>query len=144
MPRAVPIGLCLAALLTGCGDSGLDTSELQREGRQICSQADRQLRAIPEPHDTAATVETARRTISVTQRAIDRLAALDPPGDVEGDYKRLLADLRTQQRLANELITKTQQLDSAGAARIVERDEQLRQRTAEAARRIGIPSCVRP
>ncbi len=96
-------------LLTACGgDSSSTTTTLSRSAYiaradAICATVDQAIRAIPTPRTTNQLVASADKTLAITEPAVRRLRALDPPADFAADARTMVDGIAEQVVLIRRL-----------------------------------------
>src|SRR3712207_6770632 len=99
MRARAAIGVGLLALAAGCGGGGLSKSELVAKGDAICTRVNEQIRKEPAPKSTEDLERLARRTVEISRPAIEDMEALEPPGELEDEFKAFVASLKRQRDL---------------------------------------------
>ena len=94
--------LLLLVVVAGCG-GGLSKSELVAKGDAICKRINTRMAKEPDPKTTADLQRLAKRTVELSDPAIDDMEALEPPSDLEDDFKKFVASLKRQRDLTKEI-----------------------------------------
>ena len=101
-------GLSLLVLVAACG-GGLTKSQLVAKGDAICKRINTRMAKEPDPTTTADLQRLAKRTVELSDPAIDDMEALEPPSELESEFENFLASLKRQRNL-------TQKIGQAAAA----------------------------
>ena len=110
----------IAVPIAACG-GGLSKSELVANGDAICKRVNARMAKEPEPKSAADLEALAERTVEISDPAIDDMAALEPPGELEQDFDEFVASLREQRDLTKQIgaaagAGDTAKLEEVGAA----------------------------
>lgn len=139
--------LVLLALLAGCGGGQLSAAEYRAQARKICTDTAKATKAVEQPtrSTTAAIVDYFQRLLDTNERSADRLAALDPPDELQRAHDDALAASR---RGADEVRRLIGELKGGKDPRQVLTAAQpklraLGQEAGAAAKRLGVPECAR-
>ena len=92
----------LLLLVVGCG-GGLSKQELVAKGDAICKRINTQMAKEPDPKTTEDLQRLANRTVELSDPAIDDMEALEPPSDLEADFKKFVASLKRQRDLTKQI-----------------------------------------
>jgi hypothetical protein len=147
MRRPFAVAITLAALLAGCGggDDQLSASEYRAEAKRICTDADKETKAVQQPTraTNAAIADYFRKLSKANERATQRFEELDPPDELEKAHDDALAANKAGTEEVQKLIS---DLEDGGDARTVlqgaqSRLKELGKRADEAAKRLGVPEC---
>jgi hypothetical protein len=141
------LALCLTSSLAACGgDDALSTSEYRGEARKICQEADRATSAVERPTRTtnAAIASYFERLMNVNRKTSEQFGELEPPEELKAKHEAALAANRDGVKEVERLVA---ELRRGGDARALlqaaqGRLQQLSQRSAEAARALGVPECA--
>ena len=95
-------GLSLLVLVAACG-GGLSKSQLVAKGDAICKRINTRMAKEPDPKTTADLQRLAKRTVELSDPAIDDMEELEPPSDLEDDFKKLVASLKRQRDLTKKI-----------------------------------------
>jgi hypothetical protein len=95
-------GLLLLLLVAACG-GGLSKSELVAKGDAICKRINTRMAKEPDPKTTADLQRLAKRTVELSDPAIEDMEELEPPSELEGDFKKFVASLKDQRDLTKKL-----------------------------------------
>jgi hypothetical protein len=91
----------LLLLVAGCG--GLSKDELVAKGDAICKRVNARMAKEPDPQSASDLELLAKRTVALSDPAIAEMKALDPPGELQPDFKRFVASLRRQRDLTKQI-----------------------------------------
>ena len=94
--------LLLLVLLAGCG-GGLSKNELVAEGDKICSRVNKEIAKEPDPKSAADLERLAKRTVEISDPAIEDMEALEPSGDVKKDFDAFVASVKEQRDLTKQI-----------------------------------------
>jgi hypothetical protein len=96
------VALLLFLPVAGCG-GGLSKGELVAEGDKICERVNEEIAKEPEPKDAAGLERLARKTVEISDPAIEDMEALEPPGELEADVEKFVASLKKQRDLTEQI-----------------------------------------
>jgi hypothetical protein len=131
----------VAALAGGCGgDDRLSREEFTRRATAICTPAQQQLRALPQPQSLPELVAYAQEARDLTASAVEQLQELRPPEELEGAYGRYLDRAERVVELLDELEAAAAAEDAAETRRLVDQIAGAAQ-TRALARAAGIAAC---
>ena len=91
----------LLLLVAGCG--GLSKDELVAKGDTICKRVNTHMAKEPEPQSARDLERLAKRTVALSDPAIADMEALDPPGELQSDFKKFVASLKRQRDLTKKI-----------------------------------------
>ena len=92
------VALLLLLLLAGCGGGGLSKSELVAKGDKICARVNKEVAKEPDPKSAADLERLAKRTVEISDPAIEDMEALEPPDELEKDFDAFVASLKRAAR----------------------------------------------
>jgi len=138
------MGTCLV-LAAGCGgdEDGVDTDAFPAEANAICADYEEKIATIPPPQeDLDEWAAIAGDIGDLLEAGVNKLDALEPPGDLSERYDEWLA-------LKRESLSATRDLQDAGAAanqelisEALDRIEQSESRADEIAAELGLDECA--
>lgn len=135
--------LVLVVVLAGGGTSERDPGvEFRAQARTVCAAAQRQVAGLKTPSDLTDLVSVAHQAARISGRTRVRLAALTPPAAISARMPALLASLRRQQRLADQLAAAAARGSRSAARKLIARGRQEDVRTGRAAQRVGLQACA--
>lgn len=149
MRRLLPfLSLALVTVVfAACGgDDGMSTSEYRAEAKKICTEADKATESVQEP--TRATSDAIsdyfQRLLDANDKTTKRFEALDPPEDLQKAHDDALA---ANEAGVTEVRRVIDELEGGGDPREVltqaqTRLQDLSRRSADAAKRLGVPECA--
>jgi len=117
MRTRAAVALLVPALVAGCG-GGLSKSELVAKGDAICARVNKQIAKEPDPKTAADLERLAQRTVEISGPAIKDMEALEPPGELEGDFDKFVASLKRQRDLTQQIGEAAGDGDTAKVQRI--------------------------
>ena len=138
MHAAAPLLLLL--LVTACG-GGLSKSELVAKGDAICKRVNTRMAKEPDPKTTADLQRLAKRTVELSDPAIDDMEALEPPSELEDDFKKFVASLKRQRDLTKELGDAAGKDDTAKIQEIGTKAQKQQDEYRRLTGRIGFKEC---
>jgi hypothetical protein len=94
--------LLLLLLVAACG-GGLSKQELVAKGDAICKRINTRMAKEPDPKTTKDLKRLADRTVELSDPAIDDMEKLDPPSELEADFKKFVASLKKQRDLTKKI-----------------------------------------
>jgi hypothetical protein len=124
MRARASVALLLLVPVAGCG-GGLSEGELVAEGDKICKRVNEQIAKEPEPKDAAGLERLAKKTVELSDPAIEDMEALEPPDELEADFEKFVASLKEQRDI-------TEQIGAAAAAGDTAKIQELGSQAQEA------------
>ena len=124
MRARAAVALLFLLPLAGCG-GGLSKQELVTKGDAICQRVNQQIAKEPQPKTAADVQALAKKTVELSDPAIEDMKALEPPDELEKDFDAFVASLKKQRDLTEQIgdaagandVTKIQKLGAdAGKA----------------------------
>ena len=108
MRRGLIASLIAAALLAGCGGGSdrLSAKDYRAQAAQICADTQRETNALGRPKRTSEFKVFLARGLKVTDRSLQRFAALKPPKDLQDEHKAIVAGERKAQEQLRSLSSK--------------------------------------
>jgi hypothetical protein len=88
--------------LAACG-GGLSRAELVKKGDAICKRVNDQVAKQQEPTNAADLAALAKKTVKLSDPAIDDMEALEPPDELEKTFKAFVASLKQQRDLTKQI-----------------------------------------
>ena len=140
MRARAAIALLLLTPVAGCG-GGLSEGELVAEGDKICKRVNEQIAKEPEPVNAQDLAALAKKTVEISDPAIEDMEALEPPGDLEADFEKFVASLKKQRDLTEKI---GEAADSGDTAEIEKLGADAQKAQAEYRRlsdKIGFKEC---
>ena len=92
----------LVVPLAACG-GGLSKGELVAKGDAICKRVNAQIAKEPEPVNIADLQKLAKRTVEISDPAIEDMEALEPPDELKQDFGKFVASLKQQRDLTKQI-----------------------------------------
>jgi len=126
--------------LAGCG-GGLSEDELVAKGDAICKRVNDEIAKQPDPQTTADLQRLAKRTVELSDPAIDDMEALEPPGDLEDDFKKFVASLKRQRDLTKEIGDAAGKDDTAKVQEIGTKAQKAQDEYRRLTGKIGFKEC---
>lgn len=134
----------LAVLLVGCGGSGKRHTTYVARGNAICREALVELHRTPEPTTPAQAISFLPRAITIIERQVASLAALDVPASNRGDLDAALGSVRSLgivlQRFLHQLRAGTVELSTF--EQVQAQTNTLRAQIKGHFRQAGLSACV--
>ena len=96
------VALLFLLPLAGCG-GGLSKQELVAEGDAICKRVNEQIAKEPQPKTADDVQALAKKTVELSDPAIDDMEALEPPDELEKDFDAFVASLKKQRDLTDQI-----------------------------------------
>jgi hypothetical protein len=96
------VALLLFVPLVACG-GGLSKEELVSKGDAICKRVNDEIAKEPEPKTAEDVQALARKTVEISDPAIEDMEALEPPSELEKDFDAFVASLKKQRNLTKEI-----------------------------------------
>ena len=88
--------------LAACG-GGLSKAELVKQGDAICKRVNDEVAKQQEPTNAADLAALAKKTVKISDPAIDDMDALEPPDELEKDFDAFVASLKQQRDLTKQI-----------------------------------------
>ena len=126
--------------LAACG-GGLSKSELVAKGDAICKRVNARIAKQPDPQSAADLKRLAQRTIKVYDPAIDDMKALDPPSELESDFKKFVASLRRLRDLTKRIGDAAGEGDTAKIKHVSTDAQKVQQEYRRLTGKIGFKEC---
>lgn len=130
------------ALVAGGGGGGGGEDAFRTQAQRICTQATRDVAALPDPQSLAELASISRKAARITGRTRAALAALDAPASSSADVDELLRSLARQQRLARELARSADHRSRAGIRKLIARGRREDATTGQRAQVLGLDACA--
>jgi hypothetical protein len=96
------VAALLVLPLAACG-GGLSKSELVSKGDAICKRVNDRVAKEPEPVNAEDLEKLAKRTVEISDPAIDDMEALEPPDELKEDFDKFVASLKKQRDLTEQI-----------------------------------------
>jgi hypothetical protein len=108
MRRGLIASVLAAALLAGCGGGSdrLSAKDYRAKASQICADTQRETNALGRPKRTSEFKVFLARGLKVTDRSLQRFAALKPPKDLQDEHEAIVAGERKAQDQLRSLSSK--------------------------------------
>lgn len=144
MRVAAPI-LVVLVLLAGCGGGGggsrLSEAEFIAAADAICKEYEAKLNAIPAPQSPDEFDEFADKSIPIAKEGRDKLAALNPPEDLQDTFDAWIGQGDRAIELVENLRDAADDADQAKLQQIAQEAEQTNQESNRLASQIGFKEC---
>ncbi len=132
--------LLLLLPVAGCGGR-LSKQELVAEGDAICARVNKQVAKEPDPQTTQALERLAKRTVEISDPAIEDMEALEPPSELEDDFERFVASLKRQRDLTEKIGVAAGKDDTAGVQKIGTQAQKAQDEYRRLTGTIGFKEC---
>jgi hypothetical protein len=126
--------------LAACG-GGLSKSELVEQGDAICKRVNDRVAKEPEPKSAADLEALAKKTIEISDPAIDDMEALEPPGELEEDFDKFVASLKKQRNLTKEIGDAAGANDTAKIQEVAGEAQKAQDEYRKLSDKIGFKEC---
>ncbi len=130
----------LLLLVAGCG-GGLSKDELVAQGDAICKRVNTRMAKEPDPQSAADLQRLAKRTVEISDPAIDDMAALEPPGELESDFKKFVASLKRQRDFTKQIGDAAATGDTAKIQKLGAEAQKAEQEYRRLTGKIGFKEC---
>jgi hypothetical protein len=130
----------LLLLVAGCG-GGLSKDELVAKGDAICKRVNARIAKQPDPQSAADLKRLAQRTTKIYDPAIDDMEALDPPSELESDFKKFVASLRRLRDLTKRIGDAAGKGDTATIKQVSTDAQKVQQEYRRLTGKIGFKEC---
>jgi hypothetical protein len=138
--RAHAAVVALILPLAGCG-GGLSKSELVAKGDAICKRVNRQVAKEPEPKTAADLQGLAKKTVEISDPAIDDMEKLEPPDELEKDFAAFVASLKEQRDLTKQIGDAAGAGDTAKIQRVGAEAQKAQEKYRKLSDKIGFKEC---
>lgn len=130
----------LLVLVVGCG-GGLSKQELVAKGDVICKRVNARMAKEPDPQTAADLQRLADRTVEISDPAIDDMEALEPPSDLEDDFKKFVGSLKRQRDLTKKIGAAAGKGDSAEVQKVGADAQEAQDEYRRLTGKIGFKEC---
>ena len=130
----------LLVLVVGCG-GGLSKQELVAKGDAICKRVNAQMAKEPDPQTAADLQRLADRTVEISDPAVDDMEALEPPGDLEDDFKKFVGSLKRQRDLTKKIGAAAGKGDTAEVQKVGADAQEAQDEYRRLTGKIGFKEC---
>ena len=113
-----------------------------RDANEICAAARERLDEVPRPTALNQIPAAAALEIEIRQQAITRLAALDPPPELEGAAKQFARSLQARQARSQAEKSAAEASNGRRLQEIEDAAVAAYEREAAQARKLGLPECA--
>jgi hypothetical protein len=137
---AAALLLSVLLLVAGCG-GGLSKKELVAKADAICTRVNKQVAKEPDPKTTKDLERLAKRTVEISDPALDDMDALKPPSDLESDFKKFVAILRKQRDLTKEIGAAAGKGDTAAIQKVGAKAQKAQDEYRRLTGKIGFKEC---
>jgi hypothetical protein len=144
MRRVALGGLAVALMAAGCGGGDgtrLSRAELIKRGDAQCAALAREERRIGAFADVKALAAKGDRLLAADRAGLARFRRLRPPSDLQGAFDAYVGLVANALEVEAQYIDAARNRDVPSLRRLTLRQQGLRPRLAEAARRIGFQVC---
>jgi LPS O-antigen subunit length determinant protein (WzzB/FepE family) len=144
MRRALPIGLALAFLLTGCGGGSgtpLTKAEYASKADAICGKYNQQITSFANPKNLSDLAKVADNTLSVLDQAISDLSKLVPPASEKAVSDQWLTQVRNLKDDLQEIRDKAKANDMEGVQGVVPKATDHNSKSNALANQLGMSVC---
>jgi hypothetical protein len=139
MRRHAAVALLLL-LVAGCG-GGLSKDELVAKGDAICKRVNTRMAKEPDPQSAGDLERLAKRTVQISDPAIDDMEALEPPSELEADFKQFVASLKRQRDLTKQIGAAAGAGDTAKIQKVSADAQKAEQEYRRLTGKIGFKEC---
>src|SRR5215207_4414804 len=126
--------------LAACG-GGLSKSELVEKGDAICKRVNERVAKEPEPKNAADLEALAKKTVEISDPAIDDMEALEPPSELEDDFDKFVASLKQQRNLTKEIGDAAGAGDNAKIQAVAGEAQKAQEEYRKLSDKIGFKEC---
>jgi hypothetical protein len=130
----------LLLVVAGCG-GGLSKDELVAKGDAICKRVNAQIAKQPDPQSASDLKRLAQRTTKIYDPAIDDMEALDPPSEIESDFKKFVASLRRLRDFTERIGDAAGEGDTAKIKQVSTDAQKVQQEYRRLTGKIGFKEC---
>jgi hypothetical protein len=144
MRRALPIGLALAFLLTGCGGASgkqLTKAEYASKADAICGKYNEQITSFANPKNLSDLAKVADKTLSILDQAISDLSKLEPPASEKALSDQWLTQVRNLKDDLQEIRDKAKADDMPGVQAVVPKATDHNSKANALANQLGMSVC---
>jgi|SRR5829696_137960 len=126
--------------LAACG-GGLSKSELVSKGDAICKRVNDEVAKQPDPQTAADLEGLAKKTVKISDPAIDDMEALEPPDELEKDFDAFVASLKKQRNLTKEIGEAAGAGDTAKIQKVATDAQKAQAEYQRLSNKIGFKEC---
>jgi hypothetical protein len=130
----------LLLLVAGCS-GGLSKDELVAKGDAICKRVNTRMAKEPDPKSAADLERLAKRTVEISNPAIDDMEALKPPDELASDFKKFVASLKRQRDLTKQIGEAAAAGDTAKIQKVGVAAQKAQQEYRRLTGKIGFNQC---
>jgi len=138
--RAHAAAALLLLLVAACG-GGLSKSELVAKGDAICKRINTRMAKEPDPTTTKDLERLADRTVELSDPAIEDMEELEPPSELEADFKRFVTSLKDQRDLTQKLGAAAGEDDTAKVQELLGDAQKAQDEYRRLTGKIGFKEC---
>ena len=138
--HAAVTALLIILPLAACG-GGLSKSELVKQGDAICKSVNDQVAKEPDPTTAADLAALAKKTVKISDPAIEDMEALEPPSELEKDFDAFVASLKKQRDLTKQIGDAAAAGDTAKIQQVGADAQKAQQEYRRLAGEIGFKEC---
>ena len=131
----------LLLLVAGCGGDELTKKQLVAKADAICARVNKQIAKEPDPKTTKDLERLADRTVERSDPAIKDMEALEPPSELESDFKKFVASLKRQRDLTKKIGAAAGEDDAAEIQQIGSEAQKAQDEYRRLTGKIGFKEC---
>ncbi len=142
--RLRPAGTVLVVLLAlaGCsGNADQRKEEVAEKGDEICADAGDRLNDLQEPEGPGEFASYAAQAEDITDDAVEKLRALDPPAEDREQFNEFVSNFQRQYGLLSQIGVAFERADEREVKQLFDRGDRLGTRAMEAASDYGLDAC---
>jgi len=134
------VAVLLIVPLAACG-GGLSKAELVKKGDAICKRVNDEVAKQQEPTNAADLAALAKKTVKISDPAIDDMDALEPPDELQKDFDKFVASLRKQRDLTKQIGDAAAKGDTVKIQQIANEAQKAQTEYRKLAEKIGFEEC---
>ena len=134
------VAALLVLPLAACG-GGLSKAELVKQGDAICKRVNDQVAKQQEPTNAADLAALAKKTVKISDPAIEDMDALEPPDELEKDFDAFVASLKQQRDLTKQIGDAAAKGDTVKIQQIATDAQKAQAEYQRLADKIGFKEC---
>jgi hypothetical protein len=134
------VAALLIVPLAACG-GGLSKAELVKKGDAICKRVNTEVAKQQEPTDAADLAALAKKTVKLSDPAIDDMEALKPPDELEKTFDAFVASLKKQRNLTKDIGDAAAKGDTAKIQQVATDAQKAQTQYRKLSDKIGFKEC---
>jgi hypothetical protein len=134
------VAVLLFLPLAACG-GGLSKAELVKKGDAICKRVNDRVAKEQEPTNAADLAALAKKTVKISDPAIDDMEALEPPDELKKTFDAFVASLKHQRDLTKQIGDAAGKGDTVKIQQIATQAQKAQTEYRKLSDKIGFKEC---